>query len=59
MIRLDTDIYWFRLGATGPGLQLKGPRHRPLFSERYGHRKPILNLCGYRLFYLKPWNPVP
>lgn len=44
---------WVRLTANGPGLRLAYPSSPRLFSERYGYRKPILSLLGFRLFKLK------
>ncbi len=34
-------------------IQIKTPTDRPLFSERYGHKRPILKIFGYRVFVLK------
>ena len=31
-------------------VQIKMPWNRPLFSERYGYRRPKLCLFGFRLF---------
>lgn len=42
---------YFRLG--GYGLCLNTPSMRPLYSERAGIRKPLVSMCGYRIFALK------
>jgi len=42
----------FRFGTYGWGLNYTC--NEPLFSERYGFRKPFLRLFGYRFFLLKP-----
>lgn len=32
-------------------VQLKAPHNRPLFSERYGYKKTLLTVRGWRLLY--------
>lgn len=41
------NVFWRNNNAA---LQIKGPRSRALFSERNGYRRPLLKLCGWRLF---------
>jgi hypothetical protein len=41
---------WIRLGTHGRGLSITG--NPPLFSERYGYRKPIARFGRYRMFAL-------
>ena len=43
-------VAWLRAG--GSGFQVFAPWKVPLFSERYGHRVPILRAFGWRLFAL-------
>jgi hypothetical protein len=46
----NSGIWWFRI--FGIGLVLKSPRNKPLFSERYGYRKPIIRIAGWRVLLL-------
>ena len=45
---------WLRLGARGPGFSWTC--EPPLFSERYGYRKPIVRIGRWRVFVLRPWR---
>lgn len=40
-------IWWVRF--FGRGYVIRAPWNPPLFSERYGHRLPIVILRGWRL----------
>jgi len=33
--------------------QVKGPKNKALFSERYGYEKPIIKVFGFRVFIQK------
>lgn len=46
------DCLWLRV--CNYGLQLLGPATEPLFSERYGYKRPLFRARGWRLFILKP-----
>ncbi len=48
---LDADAGWIRLGSLGPGIAYT--KNPPLFSERYGYKKPFMKLFGYRFFWLE------
>ena len=50
----NADGGWIRLGAFGPGISWT--RTAPVFSERYGYRRPILRWGDWRLFLLRPWK---
>ena len=43
-------VFWLRLGSLG--FSVNAPWRAPMFSERYGHRKPIAQLLGWRVFRL-------
>jgi hypothetical protein len=44
-------LWWFgKDGHAVAGFQIIPPWCRPLFSERYGYRKPVLRAFGWRLF---------
>ena len=45
---------WIRLWRDGPGLSWT--TSFPLFSERYGYRKPLLKVGKFRMFYLRRIN---
>lgn len=45
--------FWLRLGGYGPGISVLSPDVPVLFSERHGHRRPIIRWRGWRLFWLK------
>lgn len=45
--------FWVRYSTRGPGWHVKFPWDRPLFSERYGHKKPSVSFLGVRLFRLQ------
>lgn len=47
---------WLRFSGWGWGLMLKSPKALPLFSERYGYKKPFLSFRGYRVFVLRPFD---
>ena len=47
---LGWDAGWFRVFGYG----LRWTCHEPLYSERYGDRKPFMHLWRYRFFFLKP-----
>lgn len=32
---------------------IKTPNSQPLFSERYGYRKPVFSAFGFRVFFEK------
>ena len=45
------DSGWITLGRYS--LFYKGPKHPPLFSERYGHEPPFLKVRGWRIFFTR------
>lgn len=47
-----THGFWFRW-PSGRGWSCAFPWSIPLFSERYGHRKPVFNLLKFRWFRLE------
>lgn len=46
----SSNLFWVRF--FGLGFLVKYPSSPPLFSERYGYRKPLLSIFGFRVFYL-------
>lgn len=38
-------------------VQVKAPSYPMVFSERYGHKKPVLRVAGWRLFFALPSPP--
>lgn len=49
--RADWHAGWMRLGRFGYGFSWT--RMAPLFSERYGYRRPLFSVGGWRVFFLK------
>ena len=47
----DKGAGFVRLGLWGPGFHFT--TRPPLFSERYGYRKPFLVIGKYRFFVLR------
>lgn len=45
---------WIRLWRNGPGISFT--TSKPLFSERYGHRRPLLKILRLRFFRLELSN---
>lgn len=46
-------VTWVRFGEFGEiGFSFHTPLSRPLFSERYGLRRPLVRFLGFRVFRL-------
>lgn len=43
--------FWVRIWRYG--IRVKAPWNRPLFSERYGYTKPMIEIKGWRVFSLQ------
>jgi hypothetical protein len=45
---IGVQLWHWRL--MGLFLTVKGPLEFAFFSERYGYNKPLVDVCGWRLF---------
>lgn len=49
---IGKEVMWMRC-PSGRGWELKAPWMPPVFSERMGYKKPVIQLAGFRLFRLE------
>jgi len=53
VLSIERECIWWRTGSlNGAGYQILTPWSEPVFSERFGYRKAIIRIFGWRLMRL-------